>query len=105
MGLYQFTEKRWKGSSPIVCLGPLSAMRPLIDREELKTVFGGYVVYESGAGDKYIGVWGRRKASRLRRMLRERGCTFHLLPGHSEDLRVNVISVHYGSSREIAERP
>jgi hypothetical protein len=95
IGVYQFREsgRYWKGNSPTVCAGLHSKVSAVIDTEEMKALFGGYVVYESGGGDEYIGVWGGRNASRLRRLLRERGAALHLVPGSPPDLRVKVIAV------------
>ena len=97
LDLYQFTERRkyWRGSAPTVCIGRLSEVCALIDRDEMTAMFGGYVVYESGGGDEYVGVWGGRSASRMRRILRERGATFNLLPELPSDLHMKVRSVCY----------
>jgi hypothetical protein len=102
--LYQFTETRWRGSSPNVCIGRLSEICALIDRDEMATMFGGYIVYEAGQGDEYVGVWGGRNASRMRRILRERGATLNLLPGLSSDLRMKIRYVCYDMA-EISLKP
>ncbi|MEY9363905.1 hypothetical protein ABH994_006626 [Bradyrhizobium yuanmingense] len=98
--LYQFKEirKYWKGSAPTVCIGPLSEICALIDRDELKMLFGGYVVYEGEGQAEFIGVWGGRNAARLRRTLRERGSTLHLLNSLPRESRVKVRAV-FDSSR------
>lgn len=38
---------------------------------EFETFFGGGVTYGSPSHPKYLGVWGRRNSSRLRRIVRE----------------------------------
>ena len=105
MDLYQFTDslKNWKGSAARVCIGPRSAISAFMDRDEMETLFGGYIIYESSGGDQYMGVWGGRKASRLRRMLRERGATLHLLPDLPPGLRVKITAVHYNSTKVLSK--
>ena len=97
LDLYQFTESRkyWRGAAPIVCIGPASQICALIDHDEMKMTFGGYVIYESGEGSEYVGVWGGRNASRMRRMLRERGAGINVLPDLPQHLRMKVRSVSY----------
>jgi len=100
LDLYQFTESRkyWRGSAPTVCIGPASNVCALIDRDEMTATFGGYVIYEGTGGAEYVGVWGGRNASRMRRMLRERGATVNLLPDVPQHLRMKVRSVSYSAA-------
>ena len=91
--LYQFTENQWPGSAPNVCIGRLSEICALIDRGEMATEFGGYIVYEDARGDEYVGVWGNRNASRMRRILRERGARFNQLYDRPHGLRMKQRSV------------
>jgi hypothetical protein len=69
----------------MVCIAPEARLERFIPREELASAFSGYAVYwrwEVGTlwlqrrlRQRYIGVWGARNVSRLRRFLTERGAT------------------------------
>lgn len=55
-----------------VCVVELDALKVFI-QDELDAAFSGHVVYRRGLLRRYVGVWGRRNAKRLRRFLSERG--------------------------------
>jgi hypothetical protein len=41
--------------------------------DEINAIFFGYASYRSATGDDFVGVWGTRNASKLRRLLRSNG--------------------------------
>ncbi|HEU0097142.1 MAG TPA: hypothetical protein VFQ67_00070 [Allosphingosinicella sp.] len=57
----------------VVCVGPTAEIEALLGRGFVQAEFGGAVFYRDDRERELIGVWGRRKASRLRRLLREKG--------------------------------
>jgi hypothetical protein len=57
----------------IVCIPPLRGMKRFVSKSEVSRAFGGYAVYRRSLWITYVGVWGERNGSRLRRFLRERG--------------------------------
>ncbi len=62
------------GGDTVVCVGDRAALEALLRRGRVQTLFRGAAVYTNDATKQdYIGVWGVRKASRLRRLLREHG--------------------------------
>ncbi len=88
-------------SEPIVAQGDARYVERFFTRSELCELFGGYVVsvspYRSG---QFLGVWGRRNASRFRRMLRERGAVFDI-SRDAPELRLKVLA----SGTEVTIQP
>jgi hypothetical protein len=57
----------------VVCIGDRVTIEAALDRGQLEALFQGGAVYTDDMMKlDYIGVWGARNASRLRRFLRER---------------------------------
>jgi hypothetical protein len=90
MNFYQFISPgRLGGGFPKVCVGPVSTVIPLMNQQELMTLFGGYVCYvDATTGANYIGVFGARKAARFHRILSERGAPITLRRGFPSQLRM-----------------
>ncbi len=66
-------------SEKIVCQGRKSFVENFILQKEFDELFGGFIL--SGnveSGEEFLGVWGKRKCQRMRRILRERGAEFKL---------------------------
>ena len=57
----------------LVCIAERGDMERFISKEETEWAFSGHAVYRRWPWKTYIGVWGRKNASRFRRFLRERG--------------------------------
>ena len=57
----------------VVCVGPREQIEALLGVGALDALFFGHVEYAGEQDRRFIGVWGTRNASRLRRLLRERG--------------------------------
>lgn len=74
-----------------VCLGNREAMEILLGEDRLFAEFGGSVRYVNDeTGAEYLGVWGKRKASRLRTILRQRGSIIVLEYGKPIGIRMKV---------------
>lgn len=76
-----------KRSSPIVIKGSRDWIEEYIPFLEFTQIFGGYLLLrkphelsEAMPGEG-LGVWGKRNASKLRRILRERGAKFEVVDG------------------------
>ena len=57
----------------LVCIAERAKMERFIPKTEVAWAFSGHAVYRRWPWKTYVGVWGRKNASRLRRFLRERG--------------------------------
>src|SRR4051794_28762306 len=80
-----------------VCQGRRFFVERFIRKEEFSELFGGYVLSEDSSGKEFLGVWGRRKGQRFRRILRDRGAQFTI----SRDvpaLRVKITAAERGKS-------
>ena len=84
--------------SPIVIKGSREWIEKYIPIGEFSELFGGYVLWREpkrkskempGEG---LGVWGRRNASKLRRILRERGAVFEVVEGEGPAQSVAIRS-------------
>ena len=56
-----------------VCLAEKQSLEAALGDQGVQRLFHGGIVYVKKIGQTYLGVWGARNASRLRRLLRERG--------------------------------
>jgi hypothetical protein len=67
-------EKGWVGSQPIVGFAPKPIVEKLLGKAKLSDTFEGYLEYEQlDNGQRFLGVWGNRNATKLRQMLRKKG--------------------------------
>jgi len=75
-------------SEKFVCQGRKSFIEKFVVQKELSKLFGGFVLSEDvESGEEFIGVWGKRKCQKFRRILRERGAEFMLANDHLPNLR------------------
>ena len=90
-----FGDKR---SPPIVTKASREWLEQFISLREFAELFGGYALWRApenptdempGEG---LGVWGRRNASKLRRILRERGAEFHVIQGEGPHQRLAMLN-------------
>lgn len=81
--LFLFKERMFKegSSQPTLQLGLRSFVEKYIPEAEFEVLFGGYAA-RNISGEKYIGVWSVPVASRMRRILRERGALFIVVNNH-----------------------
>lgn len=76
-----------KRSPPIVTKANRQWPEDFISLREFAELFGGYALSRAPEDPtdempgEALGVWGRRNASKLRRILRERGAEFHVVQG------------------------
>jgi len=95
-------EKYWKGSQPVVGFAPSEMVKSLFSLEELTAIFGGYLEYEdTGGGQKYLGVWGDRKAGKFLQLLRNRGALVEKRDAAPGQFRQR----HRASKSKISSRP
>ena len=74
----------------LVCIALESVVIQFIPKDELSEAFSGYVTYQNWPFKGYLGVWGRRNASRLRRFLRERGAELIINRGKPDGAALGV---------------
>jgi len=93
--LFLFKERMFKerASQPILQLGLPSFVETYIPEAEFEVLFGGYAA-RNICGEKYIGVWSVRVASRMRRILRERGASFTLINNHPRETNLSFSLTH-----------
>lgn len=74
LDVYVFRDPHFSpAGDTLVCIAELSRMERFIPKEEVRWAFSGQAVYRRWPWTTYVGVWGRKNASRFRRFLRERG--------------------------------
>jgi len=100
--LYQYQEK-WEGETEpgryIIC-GDQEFITKYIPKKEFAELFGGYCIWGIRnkwylPDDSLIGVYGKRNASRLRRILKERGVEFTVVNGSHPQSRLKSITKDY----------
>ena len=70
------------------CIGPKAFVEAYFPSAELAETMGGWSTFARAVtGETWLGVWGARKASRFRRILRERGAVFALEHGLPRGIR------------------
>ncbi len=89
------------GRSPwFVCIADEKSIRKIIPLAELQSDFGGFIRFRHRTNTRksYLGVWSVRKASKYRRLLRERGAIVERVHSFPSNIRVATISTTRGSS-------
>lgn len=62
------------GSETVVCVGERARIATVLGGRHVDALFQGSVTYRNDATNPdYLGVWGARNGSRLRRLLKEAG--------------------------------
>jgi hypothetical protein len=79
-----------RGGETEVCIVSETLITPFLTKDELNTAFSGYVIYRNDLCTDYLGVWGKRNGSRLRRFLRERGASLSMNYFKPEQIRIKV---------------
>ena len=75
----------------VVCIADRRQMKPYMKKGELGSLFAGYVVFRDRPwpwGRSYLGVWGKRNASKFRRLLRERGANVRVVDHAPPGIRI-----------------
>jgi hypothetical protein len=72
-----------------VCVGEKDRIEGLLGSDAIERLFNGFATYTNDrAKQDYLGVWGVRNASRLRRLLRECGAELVIHPTAPPDARL-----------------
>ena len=69
-----------RGVATNVCIARREQSEPILPLAEIDNLFHGYALFTAEGGAEFVGVWGTRKTSRFRRMLRERGGVLKVVP-------------------------
>jgi hypothetical protein len=95
--LYQFLEAVPTSRSPAnISIARAADVYDSFSRDELSKLFGGMARYENKkTKEEWIGIWGTRKASKFRRLLREHGWTIIAVKSKPANLRLKV--AYYGN--------
>src|SRR5471030_735446 len=76
----------------VYCDGERKFVTAFMHEDDLAFEFRGWVrLRDSNTGKDYLGVWGRRNASRFRRLLRERGAEFSIIRREQPHRKVRAI--------------
>lgn len=102
--LYQFaTYVPTSRSLTNISIVRSSVAKACFSRTEMTDLFGGLAKYEhKKTGEEWIGVWSNRKASKFRRLLRERGVTLMVVKSIPSGLRLKV--AYYGRPLDSSKR-
>lgn len=80
---------QFRMGAALVALAPRNRVLKHIPIEDFQSLFGGHIGRLVGRSE-YLGVWGARKVSRFRRILRERGATIRVLGGEPRAVRLVI---------------
>src|SRR5687768_12096007 len=94
--VFEFPEPTFVvGSDALVCIAPLSSVRPYMTLAEIDEAFSGYASYRQAPWMmRYVGVWGRKNCQRFRRFLRERGADIAIQRERPTYLRLTSYVTH-----------
>ena len=92
-----------KGGDAVVCVIEQAAADERLGPGRVESLFGGCAVYTTPEGQDFIGVWGARNASRLRRFLRERGAEVSIHRERPVNLRLRYRKTRRGSRPRIGQ--
>jgi hypothetical protein len=90
--VYQFvTTVPTSATSAHVSLARKEVVDRCFSHSEMGELFGGLARYEdTKTGEEWIGVWSARKASKFRRLLRERGTILVLVKSAPSNFRLKA---------------
>ena len=81
----------------MVCIGEKERIEGVFGGGQLAVLFKGEAVYTNDTIKRdYLGVWGTRNASRLRRLLREQGVELLIQRTRPPDTRLRSFSTQLG---------
>jgi hypothetical protein len=98
---YQFHLLGANRSPVMVIKGSRQWIEQYIPLEEFPDLFGGYILWHAPKEKTVVmpteglGVWSNRKASKFRRILRERGAVFNVIEGEGVVQQVAIRSQHW----------
>ena len=89
LDIYVFRDAHFApGGDTIVCIAERHQTKRFLQKKEVAWAFSGYALYWKWPWKTYVGVWGRKNASRFRRFLRERGAEVRIHREAPPDLRL-----------------
>ncbi len=93
MAVWLFRDSLPSRSNTVVCVGEKESIDTAFGGGQLAVLFKGEVVYRNDKTRTYLGVWGARNASRLRRLLREQGVELLVKRTRPPDTRLSSLTV------------
>jgi hypothetical protein len=101
--LYEYMLDWSKGSKRHHVDGERAFIERYIRMDEFDQFFGGSMLLSDPSGESYfVGVWGRQAISKLKRVLRQRGAEFVVLPANAQD---RVIRAYTQCRRKVESNP
>jgi len=95
--VYVFHDRMALRVNAVVCVGGREEIEEALGLDQLEEIFEGEVVYRNDSIKKdYVGVWGARNASRLRRLLRDQGAALLIRRTPPPDTRLLSFSTQSG---------
>jgi hypothetical protein len=90
--IYLFRDKV-SSADTMVCVGDKARIEAALGPEKVPMLFQGEVTYINDATERvYLGVWGARNSSRLRRVLREHDIELVIERGRPPNVRLRALS-------------
>ena len=94
MSVYLFRDSLPSRSNTVVCVGEKERIETALGAGQLAGLFKGEVVYRNDTTKRaYLGVWGARNTSRLRRLLREQGVELLVKRTRPPNTRLSSLNV------------
>jgi hypothetical protein len=101
MTVYLFRDRIASRVNTVVCIGEKERIEESFRGGQLVGLFDGEIVYTNDTLKKnYVGVWGTRNASRLRRLLREKGVEILIQQTRPPGTRLRSLSIHPSNVRK-----
>lgn len=98
LNVYAFRSSAFaRNRDSVVCIGVRKQLEGLLGTGVLSATFFGYALYRDHNETEYIGVWGARNASKLRRLLRERGAQVTTHRGSPPKVRLHHFVTNPGA--------
>ena len=95
--IYLFRDSFAPAGNSVVCVGEKERIEAALGFGKIKVLFHGEAVYTNDTTKKdYLGVWGTRNASRLRRLLREQGSKLIIQRTRPPNTRLRYYSTQPG---------
>ena len=89
LNVYVFRDPHFApDGDTMVCVAERSQTERFFPKKEIAWAFSGHAVYRRWPWKAYVGVWGKKNASRFRRFLRERGA--ELVIHHDEPTNLRL---------------
>jgi hypothetical protein len=94
MAVCLFRDSLPSRSNTLVCIGEKQLIETALGGGQLALLFKGEAVYRNDTTNQaYLGVWGARNGSRLRRLLREQGVELLVKRARPPNTRLSSLKV------------